>query len=229
MYSYIGTYLTYPHHDQKEWIVHIKAKRLPYDGFANDHDSIQLPFFHEPHYDCFPHPSDNDCSDTEANGENACIDPEQPPVQIHIYGTPHLDNCLAGNGILNEYFHIFDNEIDLWSPFSRQEEYQLAHRCVKHQLSSATINELFRNPKVATVSNLTSSHTWFIRLNEMSYVMRIDFGNQAKYVAIDRPIQTTFATMITHVSFTAILFYTLSSSCNSLHSANICCMLQQRN
>ena len=54
-------------------------------------------------------------------------------------------------------------------------------------------------------------------------------GNLANCITIIWPIQTTFMTTITHVSFTALLLNALSSSSYSLHSGNICCMLQQRN
>jgi len=112
-YSYIGAYITHLRCDHKERIVYISAEELPDDGFAIEHDSILLPFVHEPHHDSFLHPSDDDSSDTGADSENACIDPEQPPVQIRISGTPHLDNRLAGRPISNEYFNVFDDEIDL--------------------------------------------------------------------------------------------------------------------
>ena len=100
--------------------------------------------------------------------------------RTRICGTPHLDNRLAGKPISNEYFDVFDDEIDLWSPFSCEEEYRLVHWCVKHNLSRAAINELFRNPTMATVSNFTSSHTLFKRLNEMSYAMGIDSWKSGK-------------------------------------------------
>jgi hypothetical protein len=103
-----------------------------------------------------------------------CIDSEQPPVLTCIYGTPHLDNRLAGKPISNQYFVVFNVEIDLWSPFSCEEEYRLAHWYIKHNMSRAAINELFRNRTMATVSNFTSSHTLFKRLKEMSYIMGID-------------------------------------------------------
>ena len=96
---------------------------VPDDGFAIEYDSILLPFVHEPHRDPFLHPSDDDSSDTEADSENACIDPEQPPVRTRMYCTPELDNHLAGKPISDEYFDIFKDEIDLWSPFSGEEEY----------------------------------------------------------------------------------------------------------
>jgi len=54
-------------------------------------------------------------------------------------------------------------------------------------------------------------------------------GNPAKFATIFWPIQTTFAIMITYVSFTTILLNALSSICNSLHSGNICHMVLQRN
>jgi len=139
-----------------------------------EHDSILLQFVQEKHLDPFLHPVKDDSSDTEAHLENACIDQEQPPVRTLICGTPQLDHCQAGKPISNEYFDVFDDEIDLWSPFSCKEEYRLAHWCVKHNLSRAAINELFRNPTTATVSNFTSSHTLFKRLNQMTYVMGID-------------------------------------------------------
>jgi len=120
------------------------------------------------------HTSDYHPSDTEAHRENACIDPEQHPVRPRIYGTTHFDNCLAGRPVGNEYFDIVEGEIEIWSPLTCEEEYQLAHWCIKHNLSRAAINELFRNPTMATVSNLTLSHTSFKGLNEMSYPMGID-------------------------------------------------------
>jgi len=46
-----------------------------------NHNSIQLPFVHEPHRDPSLNRSDADSSDPEPNCENVCIDPEQPPVQ----------------------------------------------------------------------------------------------------------------------------------------------------
>ena len=179
-YSYIRAYITHLCRNHNERIVYVSAEQLPDDGFAIEHDSILLPFVHEPHHDPFLHPSDDDSSDTEADSENACIDPEQPPVRTRICGTPQLDNRLAGKPISNEYFDIFDDEIDLWSPFSCEEEYRLAHWCVKHNLSRAAINELFRNPTMATISNFTSSHTLFKRLNEMSYAMGIDSWKSGK-------------------------------------------------
>jgi len=173
-YSYIGVYITHLHPDHKERIVYVSAEQLRDNDFAIEHDSILLPFVLELHHDLFVHPSDDHSSDTEADGKNACIDPEQPPVRTRICGTPHFDNCLAGKPICNEYFDIFDDEIDLWTPLSREEEYLLAHWCVKHNLSRAAINELFRNPTMTTISNVTLSHTSFKRLHEMSYAMGID-------------------------------------------------------
>ena len=179
-YSYIGTYITHLRHDHKERIVYVSAQPAPDDGFAIEHDSVLLPFVHEQHHGPFLHPSDDDSTDTDADSENACIDPEQPPVRTCICGTPHLDIRRAGKPISNEYFDIFDDEIDLWSPFSCKVEYRLAHWCVKHNLSRAVINKLFRNPTMATVINFTSSHTLFKSLNEMSNAMGIDSWKSGK-------------------------------------------------
>jgi hypothetical protein len=108
------------------------------------------------------------------------MDPEQPPVRTHICGTPQLDNPWAGNPISNEYFDVFNNKIDLWSPFSWEEEYRLAHWCVKHDLSRAAINERFRNTTMATVSNFTPSHTLFKRLNKMCDAMGTNSSKSGK-------------------------------------------------
>jgi len=54
-------------------------------------------------------------------------------------------------------------------------------------------------------------------------------GYQAKCVIAIWPIQTTFAMMITHVSFTTIVLNPLSSSYNNLRSGEVCCMVQQIN
>jgi hypothetical protein len=101
-YSYIGAYITHLRCDHQERILYVSAEQLPDDGFAIKHDRILLPFVHEPHYNPFLHPSDNDSSVSEADSENACIDPEQPPVRTHICGSPHLDNRLAGQPIRNK-------------------------------------------------------------------------------------------------------------------------------
>jgi len=177
MYSYIDAYIPDLCCNHKERIVCISGEQLPDDSFVIEHDSILLPFIHGLHHNPSLHSSNNDPSDTEANSENACINPEELPVHIHIYGTPHLDNHPTGKPISNEYFNIFDNEIVLWSPFSDEEEYRLAHWCIKHSLSRAAINKLFTNPTMATVSNFTLSHALFTRLNKMSYAMGINSWN----------------------------------------------------
>jgi len=91
-----------------------------------------------------------------------------------------MDNRPASKPISNEYFDIFDDEIYLSSPFSGEEEYRLAHWCLKNYLSSAAINERLANRTMATVSNFTSSHTLFKRLNKMSYMMGIDSWKSGK-------------------------------------------------
>jgi len=161
-------------------IVYLSTEHLPHDCFAIEHNSILPQFVHKPDHDHFPHPSDTDSSDTEANRNNLYIGPEQPPVRTCIYATPNFDNRLTGKPISNEYINIFDNDIDLWLVFSSEEEYRLSHWCVKHNMSRAPINKLFRNPTMATSSNFASSHTLFERLNEMFYLMGIDSWKSAK-------------------------------------------------
>jgi hypothetical protein len=46
-----------------------------------EHDGTALRIVHEPHYNSFLHPANDDSSDTEADSENACIDPEQTASQ----------------------------------------------------------------------------------------------------------------------------------------------------
>jgi hypothetical protein len=95
-YSSIGAYITDLRRNQKQTKLNLSTKQLPDDGFPIKHDSILLPFIHEPHCDCFLPRLDNDYSDTEADSGNECIIPEQPSVLRRIFGTPHLDNRLAG-------------------------------------------------------------------------------------------------------------------------------------
>jgi len=92
-------------------IVYVSAEQLPEDGFAIGHDSILVLFVHEPPRFPFLHLADDDSSVAEANTDNACINPEQPPVRTHICGTPHLDNRPADKPISHEYFDIFNDEI----------------------------------------------------------------------------------------------------------------------
>ena len=108
------------------------------------------------------------------NIKNACIDPEQLPVRTCIYGTPPFDNHLARRPISNEYFDIGDDEVELWSQFSCEEEHRLAHWCIKHNLSRAAIKEVFRNSTMAIISNFTLYNTLFKMLNKTCYAMGID-------------------------------------------------------
>jgi len=178
--SYVSTFLTHLHQAHKDRIVYVSAEQLPDVGFVIKHHRILLPFVHEPHRDPFLHPSDDDSSDTEAGSQDGCVDPKEPPVRTRNYGTPHLRNHLAGKPISNKHFDIFDNEIDPWSPFPWEEEYRLAHWCVKHNLSRAAINERFRNRTMATVIIFTMSHTLFKSLNTMSYATGIDSWKSGK-------------------------------------------------
>jgi len=112
-YSDIGAYVTHHCRGHKERTVYLSGEHLPDDVVAIAHHSILLPFVHEPHHDRFCHCCDDDSTDTEANTEKACIDPQQAPVRTYISGTPNLGNCLAGKHISKKYFDIFDDEIDL--------------------------------------------------------------------------------------------------------------------
>lgn len=155
MYSDISAYITQLRCDHSERIVPISVEQQPDDGYAIRHDCILLPFVQEPHLDHFHHQSDHESRNTDANCDNAYVDAEQPPVQTHIYGAPYMDNDLTGNKNSNQDFDIFDDEIDLWSPLTCKEEYQLVRKCIKHNLSRAAINKHFRYPTMATFSNLT--------------------------------------------------------------------------
>jgi len=129
---------------------------------------------HEPH--CHPvfHPSDNNSSTTEAYSKSGCIDPEQPPVWTRIDATPHKDNILASKPKSNEYFDLFNDEIDRLLSFLCEKEYLVANWRGKHNRRKAAIHELFRNCTMANISNFTSSQPLFQRLDKMSYTMGIN-------------------------------------------------------
>jgi len=90
-------------------------------------------------------------------------------------GTPHYVHCPAGKSISKEQFDILNYEIDLSSLLSSNVEYRLVHQCVKHNVSRAVMNKLFKNPMMTTVSHFTFSHTLFKLLNEMFYIIRINY------------------------------------------------------
>jgi hypothetical protein len=154
--------------------------RVHCDGAILRRRNYFFPMVHEPHRSPSLHPSDDDYSDTEADSKNTYSDPEQQHVRTCIHGTPLLDNCLVGNHISKDYFGIFDNEMDLWLPFSCDEEYRLAQCCIEYNMSRAAIYKLFRNPMMATVTSMTSSHTLFKWLNKISNAMGIDSWKSGK-------------------------------------------------
>jgi len=156
-YSYFGADSTHLLCGNRETIVYVSAQIFPHGGFAVEHDSILLPFVYERQHDHCLHTSTDDTSDTEPERENACIHQEQPPVRKCIYGTQHQDNLLPGMSIITDYFIIFEVGIDLWSPFTCEEEYRFIHWCVKHSLNRAGINKLFWNRRMATGRSCTLS------------------------------------------------------------------------
>jgi len=156
--------------NHKTSIVIISAKQLPDDCFAIEQVIVLHPFIHEQHA-TYLHPSNIDSCAAAADSENECIDTEQPSVLTRIACTPRLDNRLACKPIGKKYFHIFDNEIDLWSRYCCLEDFDLAHWCVTYNVSRAAVIELFRNLMIATGSNFSSSHTLFKRLHQMSYTI----------------------------------------------------------
>jgi len=65
-------------------LVYVSSEQLPDHGFMIEHDSVQCSFVHEPHHNPVLHPSHENPSDTKADGEIVCMDPEQPPVLTSI-------------------------------------------------------------------------------------------------------------------------------------------------
>ena len=88
--------------------------------------------------------------------------------------TPNLAMvCFGpGRGPKVTFRNCFSNQ---WSVWPCEDAYQLSQWCVKHNLSRAANIKFFRNPTMKIVSNFSLSHTTFNRLNEMTYVMGIDF------------------------------------------------------
>jgi hypothetical protein len=88
-----------------------------------------------------------------------------------------LDLQQAGKAIDSD-FNIFNDQIDQWAPFSCEEEYHLAHWCVKHKLSRAAINELMKLQGVNT--NFTSAYSLYTKIDEMTYALGIDSWKSGK-------------------------------------------------
>jgi hypothetical protein len=100
----------------------MSAELLPDDRFPNEYNTFELVLGSDSHRDPFVHHFTNDTCDTEAGSDDVYIDPDDPPVPICIFSTPHLDNLLACQPSSNEDFNIFDHEIALWLPLSCEEE-----------------------------------------------------------------------------------------------------------
>jgi len=145
-------------------------------------------------------------------------------VVLHTWRTVQLASLLVTSISMSStmksiYGHRFlaRRSIDLRTGASSTSSAQL--------LSTSFSGTLQWQPSVTSLRPTLYSNGW----TKCPTLWPSTLGNPAKCVTIVWPIQTTFATMITHVSFTAILLNALSSSCNSLRSGNICRMHQQRN
>jgi len=131
-YSSISAYITHLHYDHTDMMLYVSAEHLPDYGVAIEHNSILRPFGHELHRDQVLHSVDDDSSETEADRNTSCINPDYHPVRTHIYGTLHLVHSLAGKPISIKYFDICHNGIDPLALFPSQEEYRFGHWCVKY-------------------------------------------------------------------------------------------------
>jgi hypothetical protein len=98
-----------------------------------------------------------------------------------------------------------------------------------HNFRRAAMNELFRNPTMGTISNFTSRTPYSKGWTKCPTWWASTLGHPAQCDSIVWLIKTTLATIITHVSFTAIILNALCSLCNSLRLRKTWCMLQQRN
>jgi len=133
-----------------------------------------------------------------------------------------LENTEGSMPIRKKYFNFMYEDIDLWTLFPCVEEFRWVHWCVMHNWSRATINELFRNPIMATVSKFTSFHIEFKGLNEMLFVIGFNYYKLFEVGHNAWLIQTTFVMMIKYSSATTIVVNALRSSCDSPCSGNLC-------
>jgi hypothetical protein len=84
-----------------------------------------------------------------------------------------LNNRLGAKANRNKDLDIFKDESNRSSPFSSKQKYGLAYWWIKHNLSRAGINELFRDRTMPTVSNFTSSDNLFKSLHKIPYGLGI--------------------------------------------------------
>jgi len=89
----------------------------------------------------------------QAISENASINPVQPAVQRSIYGPPHLDHTLVGKSRVNQFYHIFNNDIDLWLLFVlRLWCYSYISRIIQNH---SMIQILILDPKWRTITQIS--------------------------------------------------------------------------
>jgi len=111
MYSYIGTYIYHVSPNYNEYIALISTGHLPDDCSPTVRDSLFRPLAPKLDRDQYLQTSNYHSTDREANTNNTCIDPEQPPVQTKIYGTAHLDYNLPIKSFRGGNFDMLDVEI----------------------------------------------------------------------------------------------------------------------
>jgi hypothetical protein len=121
--------------------------------------------------------SDDDSTSTDDNNGNGYTDPLQPTFKSNGLQLMTLDSCEAGKAI-DDDFDILDDKIDQWAPFPCEQEYRLAHWCVKYKLSRVAIDELMKLQGVNM--NFTSAYTLYNKIDEMTYALGIYLWKSGK-------------------------------------------------
>jgi len=78
------------------------------------HESMVLAFIHELHHDPFLYSFHNHSSHKAANSKTVFVNPEQTPVQTHIYNTSYFNIILASKPGRIKYIDIVNDEIKIW-------------------------------------------------------------------------------------------------------------------
>jgi hypothetical protein len=118
-------------------------------------------------------------------------------TQLRVKQLAQLDQVSELDDLINNWL-VFVIDLHTRPIITNQEI--TPNKCIKPYLSSATVNMLFSNPIMATISNFISSYTAFKGLKQCTMQWASTLWNQANCVIIISPIQITFGIIITHVS-----------------------------
>ncbi len=178
-YSYVGAYFSHIRREHAERVRGLPPHLLPAAGYRHRDDFIELPQASNP-VEIYPsEDSDEDNDDVIEDSDGRRLQPKSTQQGTAITLFEHAGRPLDGT------FDLDEDDLDPFRPFSSKQEYQIASWCIKNSISRTAIDELLGIQGFQHLTNTTSAHRLFNKIDDMHYPLDESSWEQG-YVCFDR-------------------------------------------